>query len=60
MKNSPDPYNQIIDTPKGQYSYDAESDCYTRVYSEQDLTRWNTWGWLYVIAALFAFCWAIS
>jgi hypothetical protein len=52
--------HDLINTAHGQYRYDADYDCYTRVYTSQDLNHWNTWGWLYVIAALFAFSWAIS
>jgi hypothetical protein len=52
--------HNLIITPKGQYAYDPDYDCYYRVYTAEDLNHWNTWGWLYVILALFAFCWAIS
>ena len=52
--------HNLIITPKGQYAYDPDYDCYTRVYTEQDLTHWNTWSWLYVIAALAVFCYAVT
>jgi len=48
----------LIITAKGQYAYDPDRDCYYRVYTEQDLNHWNTYGWLYVIAALTVVCYA--
>ena len=48
--------HNLIITPKGQYQYDPDYDCYYRVYSEQDLNHWNTYGWLYIILALAAIC----
>jgi hypothetical protein len=52
--------HNLIITPKGQYQYDPESDCYTRVPSEQDLSHWNTYSWLYIIFALTAICYTLS
>jgi len=52
--------HNLIVTAKGQYRYDADCDCYYRVYTEADLTHWNQFGWLYVIAALTVFCYAVS
>ena len=44
--------HNLIITPKGQYQYDADSDCYCRVSS--DLTFWDSWGWIAVISVLTA------
>jgi hypothetical protein len=52
--------HNLIITPKGQYAYDPDSDCYTRVPTEQDLTHWNQFGWLYVIAALTLLCYTVT
>jgi hypothetical protein len=52
--------HNLIITAKGQYRYDADCDCYYRVYTEQDLTHWNQFGWLYVIATLAVFCYTVS
>ena len=52
--------HNIILTPKGQYAYDPDYDCYYRVYTEQDLTHWSKFGWLYVIVLLAALCYAVT
>jgi hypothetical protein len=40
--------------PKIQYRYDPDYDCYYRVYTDEDLTPWDRWGWLAVIGLLTA------
>jgi hypothetical protein len=52
--------HNLIVTAKGQYRYDEEYDCYYRVYTEQDLTHWNQFGWLYVLAVLTAICYYVT
>jgi hypothetical protein len=44
--------HNLIITPKGQYTYDPDHDCYTRVHSHQDFSHWSRFGWLYIILAL--------
>jgi hypothetical protein len=51
--------HSLIVTAKGQYKYDPDYDCYYRVYTEQDLTHWNQFGWIYVTLLLAALCWAV-
>ena len=41
------------------YKYDPDYDCYYRVCTANDLNHWNTYSWLYVIAALAVFCYAV-
>ncbi len=47
--------HNIIITPKGQYTYDADFDCYRRVPDLQDHSHWNTYGWIYAVVLMSAF-----
>jgi hypothetical protein len=52
--------HNLIITPKGQYVYDPDYDCYYRVCTREDLTHWNQFGWIYVIAILSAVCFYVE
>ena len=53
-------HEHIIDTPNGRYRYDAEYDCYYRVYESGDLTHLSQFGWIYVCAVLTAICFYVT
>jgi hypothetical protein len=42
------------------YRYDADYDCYYRVYSREDLSHWETYGWIYVIIVLAVICYLVE
>ncbi len=42
------------------YRHDPDYDCYYRVYNQQDLTVWNQYGWILVIAGLAILCAVVS
>ncbi len=44
----------LIITAKGQYAYDADYDIYRRVPEPRDLTHFQQFGWIYVLAILTA------
>jgi hypothetical protein len=50
----------IIDTPKGRFRYDADFDHYVRLPEARDLTHWSQFGWIYVCAVLTAICYYVT
>lgn len=51
-------YDKTIVQDGKTYRYDPDYDCYYRVYAREELTHWNTYGWIYVTAILtvITFC----
>jgi len=48
------PHNEFIVIDDRRYRYDPDYDCYYRVYSREDLTHLQLYGWIYVVAVLAA------
>ena len=55
-----DPHSEYITRNGQQYRYDADYDCYHRVYTREDLAHWNQFGWIYVTAILCAICYYVE
>jgi hypothetical protein len=55
-----DLYNETIVKNGVTYRYDPNYDCYYRVCTPEDLTHWNQFGWIYVIAILSAVCYYVE
>ena len=55
-----DPYNKVIIVDGKQYRWDADYDCYHRVYEQGDLTHLQQFGWIYTIILLAIIAWAVS
>jgi len=55
-----DPHSEHIIRNGYQYRYDADYDCYYRVYTREDLTHMNQFGWIYVTAILTAICYYVE
>jgi hypothetical protein len=51
-----DLYNEKITTERGTYKYDPDMDAYYRIYAERELSHWETYSPLYVIAILTILC----
>ena len=43
-----------------KYRYDPDFDCYYRVYTREELTLTQQYGWLAVVAILTAICYGVS
>jgi hypothetical protein len=48
--------HNIIITPKGQYQYDADHDCYSRVDDKRE-SHWDRWSPIYAVVILVVLCW---
>lgn len=55
-----DLYNETIVRRGQTYRYDPDYDCYYRVPTQEDLTHWNRWSWMYSIVILAIVCYAVS
>jgi hypothetical protein len=55
-----DLYNETITRNGRIYRYDPDYDCYYRVCNPRDLTHWNQFGWIYVVAVLSAVCYYVE
>ena len=55
-----DPHSEHIIRNGQQYRYDPDYDCYYRVYTPEDLTHWNQFGWIYVTVILCAICYYVE
>jgi hypothetical protein len=55
-----DQYNEYILKDGRKYRYDPDYDCYYRVYTREDLTHMQQFGWIYVVAVLSAICYYIE
>ena len=51
--------NEIV-TEGRMYRYDPDSDCYYRVKSTEELSHWETYGWIYCVLALGVMCYVIE
>ena len=54
------PHNDHILKDGRRYRYDADYDCYYRVFDREDLTHAQRYGWIYVIAVLTAVCFYVE
>ena len=55
-----EPYTETITRNGATYRYDPDHDCYYRVYTREDATHWNQFGWIYVLAILSAICYYVE
>ena len=53
-----DLYNETIERNGKIYHYDPDMDCYYCRYGKS--TRWEDWGWLYVILVLGAIAYYVE
>jgi hypothetical protein len=58
--NMNNPHNELILKDGRKYRYDPDYDCYYRVYTREDLTHAQVYGWIYVVALLTAVCFYIE
>jgi len=58
-----DPHSEYITRRGQQYRYDADYDCYYRVYTRDEyaaLPHWEKYNWLYVTTVLTAICYYVE
>ena len=49
--------NDIVEIEGKRYKYDADYDCYYRIFEEKDMTHWDRWSPIYAIVILGVLCW---
>jgi hypothetical protein len=52
-----DLYNETVTRRGATYRYDPDRDCY---YRDQELSKWDQWGWIWVIAVLAIVAYAVT
>jgi hypothetical protein len=55
-----DDYNETVVRNGKTYHYDPDHDIYYRRYDSNDLSYFDQWGWLYLIALLTAIVWILA
>ena len=55
-----DLYNETIIREGKTYRYDPDYDCYYRVKSIEELSHWDTYGWIYCVLALTVMCYVVE